>query len=88
MAKARIRDAGIAFAVPEAADMAARLDAVLDAIYGAFGSGWDAMDMADDPDALTSEAIWLARLIVAQRPGEPEPLALNRPGFTGEFMVQ
>lgn len=75
-AKARIRDAGIAFAVPEPEDMAPRLDAVLEAIYAAFGSGWDALDMTDDPDALTGEAIWLARLIVAQMPGEPEPMGL------------
>ncbi|WP_416884647.1 RNA polymerase sigma factor [Marivita sp.] len=75
-AKARIRDVGIAFAVPEPEDMAPRLDAVLEAIYAAFGSGWDALDMTDDPDALTGEAIWLARLIVAQMPGEPEPMGL------------
>src|SRR5271166_1906798 len=37
-AKAKIRDARIAFAVPEVHDLPARLDAVLDAIYAAYGS--------------------------------------------------
>jgi predicted RNA polymerase sigma factor len=40
-AKARIRDAGIAFAVPEASELPERLDAVLEAIYAAYGSGWE-----------------------------------------------
>lgn len=75
-AKARIRDAGLTFALPGADDLPPRLDAVLDAIYAAFGSGWDGMDTADDPEALTGEAIWLARLIVAQMPAEPEPKGL------------
>ena len=52
-AKARIRDAGLTFAIPEADDLAPRLDAVLDAIYAAFGAGWDGLDTADDPKALT-----------------------------------
>ena len=75
-AKARIRDAGLAFAVPDAADLPPRLDAVLDAIYAAFGAGWDGLDTADDPEALSGEAIWLARLIVEQMPDEPEPKGL------------
>ena len=40
-AKARIRDAGIAFEVPDRRELPARLDAVLDAIYAAYGTGWD-----------------------------------------------
>ena len=40
-AKARIRDAGIAFDVPDRRELPARLDAVLDAIYAAYGTGWD-----------------------------------------------
>lgn len=75
-AKARIRDAGLAFALPEATDMSPRLDAVLDAIYAAFGAGWDGLDTGDEPQALTGEAIWLARLIVEAMPGEPEPKGL------------
>jgi RNA polymerase sigma-70 factor (ECF subfamily) len=40
-AKARIRDAGLRFALPEPEDRPERLLDVLDAIYAAFGSGWD-----------------------------------------------
>jgi len=75
-AKARIRDAGLSFVVPEADELAPRLEAVLDAIYAAFGAGWDGLDTAEDPTALTGEAIWLARLLVEQLPGEPEPMGL------------
>lgn len=75
-AKARIRDAGLSFSLPEAEDLAPRLEAVLEAIYAAFGAGWDGMDMAADPAALSGEAIWLARLIVEQLPKEPEPKGL------------
>ncbi len=74
--KARIRDAGLSFALPGPDDLAPRLEAVLDAIYAAFGAGWDGLDTADEPTALTGEAIWLARLIVEQLPEEPEPKGL------------
>jgi RNA polymerase sigma-70 factor (ECF subfamily) len=75
-AKARIRDAGLRFEVPESQDLEDRLAAVLDAIYAAFGRGWDDWDRPDAPDSLTSEAIWLARLLVSLMPGEPEPKGL------------
>ena len=75
-AKARIRDAGIRFAMPSAEDMPKRLDAVLDSIYAAFSHGWDSLDIPDAPEALTGEAIWLARLVVEQMPSEPEPKGL------------
>lgn len=75
-AKARIRDAGLSFSLPEAEDLAPRLEAVLDAVYAAFGAGWDGLDTLDDPEALTGEAIWLARLLVLLLPKEPEPKGL------------
>ena len=75
-AKTRIRDAGLRFELPERGDMPARLGAVLDAIYAAFGDGWDGLDHPDAPEALTGEAIWLARLLVALLPEEPEPKGL------------
>jgi RNA polymerase sigma-70 factor (ECF subfamily) len=75
-AKTRIRDAGVTFSLPTPEDLGTRLDAVLDAIYAAFGAGWDGLDTTDDPAALTGEAIWLARLIVGQLPEEPEPKGL------------
>lgn len=75
-AKARIRDAGLRFAVPAPDEMPGRLGAVLDAIYAAFGQGWDSLDTPDAPEALTGEAIWLARLVAEQMPEEPEPKGL------------
>lgn len=75
-AKARIRDAGLAFDLPEADDLTPRLDAVLDAIYAAFGASWDGTETADDRGSLNGEAIWLARLVVKLMPEEPEPKGL------------
>ena len=46
-AKAKIRDARIAFAIPEQAELPGRLDAVLQAIYAAYGSGWEDIAGAD-----------------------------------------
>ncbi|HKC06844.1 MAG TPA: DUF6596 domain-containing protein, partial [Methylomirabilota bacterium] len=72
-AKAKIRDAGIAFAVPEASELPPRLEAVLDAIYAAYGSGWDDVAGADPRrKGLTVEAIELGRLLLRLLPGEPE----------------
>lgn len=75
-AKARIRDTGLRFALPEAKDLPDRLDAVLAAIYAAFGEGWDSLDRSDAPASLTGEAIWLGRLLVELLPTEPEPKGL------------
>ena len=58
------------------ADMPDRLAAVLDAIYAAFGKGWDSLDTPEAPDALTGEAICLARLVADQMPDQPEPKGL------------
>lgn len=76
-AKAKIRDAGIAFDVPEKAQLGARVDAVLAALYVAFGAGWEDIAGADAgrPD-LVDEVIWLARLIVELLPDEPEAKGL------------
>lgn len=70
-AKARIRDAGIPFRVPDPPELPERLAAVLDAIYAAYTKGWS--EMADDAiPELADEAIWLGRLVVALLPDEPE----------------
>ncbi|MEP0324820.1 RNA polymerase sigma factor, partial [Bauldia litoralis] len=76
-AKARIREAGIPFAVPDRAELPGRLDTVLDAIYAAFGDGWG--DPAGTDAArrgLSAEALYLARLAAALMPDEPEALGL------------
>src|SRR5260370_10579747 len=76
-AKAKIGDAGIAFAVPEASELAPRLDAVLEAIYAAYGSGWDDVAGADPRrKGLAVEAIELGRLLLRLLPGEPEAQGL------------
>jgi predicted RNA polymerase sigma factor len=72
-AKAKIRDTGITFEVPEARELPERLEAVLDAIYAAYGSGWEDATGADArARGLADEAIWLARVLDARLPGEPE----------------
>ena len=72
-AKAKIRDTGIAFEVPEADQLGERLEAVLNAVYAAFGSGWDAIPGIDSASVgLTDEAIWLARVLSERLPDEPE----------------
>jgi RNA polymerase sigma-70 factor (ECF subfamily) len=72
-AKSRIRDAGIAFAIPDAAHVADRLGAVRAAIYAAYGTGWD-MDAGSGERErdLAPEAIWLARLLLALQPADAE----------------
>jgi len=75
--KAKIRDAGIRFEVPEPRDLAARLDSVLEAIYAAFGSGWEDVAGADPRRrGLAEEAIWLGRLVVRLLPDAPEARGL------------
>src|SRR2546423_3948485 len=74
-AKRKIRDAGIPYAVPEAGELPARLDAVLTVIYLVFNEGYAAtrgepLVRAD----LCAEAIRLGRLLQAlmapEAPGE------------------
>ena len=65
-AKQKIRDSGIRFEEPEARELPARVHAVLEAIYGAYGVGWDAVAGAQSPPAnLCDEAIYLAELVGA-----------------------
>jgi predicted RNA polymerase sigma factor len=72
-AKTKIRDGGIRFEVPERRQLPQRLDAVLEAIYAAFGIGWDDMAGADNRGrGLAEEAIWLARVLIQLMPGEAE----------------
>jgi predicted RNA polymerase sigma factor len=72
-AKTKIRDGGIRFEVPEKPELSQRLDAVLEAIYAAFGIGWDDMAGADQHGrGLAEEAIWLARVLHQLLPGEAE----------------
>ena len=69
-AKRKIRDAGIAFQVPDADELPARLSAVLEAIYGAFSHDW----MGEG--SLGEEALFLASLLADLMPRDPEVLGL------------
>lgn len=76
-AKTKIRDAGIGFRLPSEAELPDRLHAVLEAIYAAYGSGWDdAASPTADAKGLSEEAIWLARLVVSRLPEDPEARGL------------
>ena len=75
-AKSKIRDAKIPYEVPEAGQLAERLEAVLRVVYLVFNEGYsassgDAVTRAD----LSGEAIRLARLLVELLP-EPEAIGL------------
>lgn len=76
-AKTKIRSGGIPFEIPQESDLPERLDAVLEAIYAAFGIGWDDMAGADPRGRdLAEEAIWLARVLLQLMPGEAEAQGL------------
>lgn len=76
-AKKRIAEARTPFDPPPPAQWAARLEAVLQAIYAAYGEGWADASGADPArSALSEEAIWLAGVLAAQAPNEPEALGL------------
>jgi len=71
--KTKIRDGGIQFEVPQERDLPQRLDAVLEAIYAAFGIGWDDVAGVDQRGRdLAEEAIWLARVLMQLMPREAE----------------
>ncbi len=72
-AKRKIRDAGISFEIPEARQLLPRLDAVLETLYAAYGSGWYDVACGDNLHrGLAAEAIDLGRLLLALLPSEPE----------------
>ncbi len=76
-AKMRIRDIGLSFQPPDRDDLPARMASVMEAIYAAYGQGWDSI--ASDDAArrgLSEEAVWLARVLVSLAPGDAEVLGL------------
>jgi RNA polymerase sigma-70 factor (ECF subfamily) len=76
-AKEKIRQAGIPFCVPEREELGERLDAVLDAIYGAFAEGWaDGTGTDSARRDLAEEAIFLCRVVTELLPSEPEALGV------------
>jgi RNA polymerase sigma-70 factor (ECF subfamily) len=72
-AKTKIRDSGIQFEVPLERELPQRLEAVLEAIYAAFGIGWDDMAGVDQRGRdLAEEAVWLGRVLLQLMPREAE----------------
>src|ERR1700680_3518564 len=72
-AKTKIRDGGIRFEIPQDHELPQRLDSVLEAIYAAFGIGWDDMAGVDQHGRdLAEEAIWLSRVLLQLMPREAE----------------
>lgn len=76
-AKGKIRDAGIPYRVPEAAELAERLRSVLTVLYLIFNEGYTASSgerLIREP--LCAEAIRLGRLLRELMPQEPEVMGL------------
>jgi len=96
-AKRRIRDTGIPFTIPGRADMPARLNAVLEAVYGCYAIAWHDADGRShhEPDSMGGEALHLAATLATLLDSESEAwslaaliaLSLSRArARTGEFV--
>jgi len=76
-AKAKIAQAKIPFRLPDTSELAARLEAVLEAIYSTFALGWADPSGGDARlGNMAGEGIWLGELVAALMPDEPEALGL------------
>jgi RNA polymerase sigma-70 factor (ECF subfamily) len=76
-AKSKIRDARIPFEVPLPDELPRRTRNVLDAIYAAYGAGWDDPHGSDPKrSGLTDEAERLVRLVVELEPRNAEARGL------------
>ena len=84
-AKAKVRDAGIPFTVPDRSDLPSRLEAVFAAIYAAYTLGWDGHGSGEEKSSdLAEEAIWLARLLLVILPHRAEAMGLLAMMLYGE----
>lgn len=75
--KLRIRDIGLSFEIPGPEDLAQRSASVAEAIYAAYGQGWDSIG-SDDASrrGLSEETIWLAAVLVHAAPQDAEAQGL------------
>jgi RNA polymerase sigma-70 factor, ECF subfamily len=71
-AKYKIKATNIPYRVPDTGDLPRRLHAVLSVLYLIYNAGADDVRRRD----LRAEAIWLARVLVALMPDEPEAAGL------------
>lgn len=98
-AKHKIRAARLPMVEPQPADLPARLQPVLEAIYAAYGMAWDDHGAEHRICGLRDEAMWLASLVVQMAPASPEAIGLlalilfcesrrsARTGPQGEFIA-
>lgn len=75
-AKHKIVDKGIALTVPDPEDRAGRLDDVLTVTYLMYNEGFLSSTGATDDRDLADDALWLAGVLAAGLPSEPEVLGL------------
>jgi predicted RNA polymerase sigma factor len=79
-AKSKIRDVGIPFEVPDREHWPERIEAVLEAVYGAYSAGFNsaAPDQQGEPttDERCADALQLADMLAVLLPEEPEALGL------------
>ena len=76
-ARRKIVEAGIPYRVPDAEELAARLDPVLAVLYLMFNEGYLSSGAGDPARRdLAEDAAWLAALLTRLLPAEPEPLGL------------
>ena len=69
--KHRIVEQHIPFELPGEAQLPQRLGYVLDAIYAAYGTGWNAApELGGGQAGLRGEALWLAGQLVLLMPGD------------------
>jgi len=72
-AKKRIKAAGIAFRIPDRAELPARMTSVLEAVYGAYVIDWSTGPQARP---LPSQALHLAEVLTTLVPRDPEARGL------------
>ncbi|MFC2953175.1 RNA polymerase sigma factor [Marinicaulis aureus] len=75
-AKRKIKSAAVPFVEPPLEQVPERMSAVLDAIYAAFGAGWNEVDGSGQTGDLTQEAIFLAQLATSLAPAQAEAWGL------------
>lgn len=76
-AKRAIRVRQVPFDLPDDEARRARLDDVLNALYAAFGTGWEDVTTAGDlRHGLAGEALWLCELVAHQFPDHAEAQGL------------
>jgi predicted RNA polymerase sigma factor len=75
-AKQRIKAARVPFRVPGPDELAERMDAVLEAVYGAYAIDWATTGRSLVEASMVPEALHLAEVLAAVRPDDPEARGL------------